>query len=362
MRIYESLLRPMLFALDPERAHQGVLALLELAAKIPGAAGALGAAFSYSHPSLETEVAGLRFPNPVGLAAGFDKDCRLAGILPAFGFGFIEVGTVVARPQAGNPKPRLFRVPECDALINRLGFNSRGASHAAEKLRALRSRPVPIGVNLGINADTPAGHEVQGYLDAFRALQPFGDYYVLNVSSPNTPGLRELQDRIRLERILTALRSVNAPRKPIFVKLSPDIPPAQLDHLLPLLRDQAEGLVVCNTTVSRPGLPDRWADVRGGLSGLPLRDRSTQLIAEIYRRTEGELPVIGVGGIFGPEDAYQKLRAGASLVQVYTGWIYRGPGLVATINRGLAELLKDHGLSCVRDAVGRSVEVLERKP
>ena len=362
MNLYERWVRPLLFRLDPESAHELTVGLLERLSFLPGARTALETAFRVEHPALETEVAGLRFPNPVGLAAGFDKDCLLVGILPALGFGFIEVGTITPKPQPGNPRPRLWRIPESEALMNRLGFNSRGLAHAADRLAALRGRSVPLGINLGINADTLADDAPREYARLYEALLPYGDYFVVNVSSPNTRGLRELQDRLRLERILTAMRSVRIvdpstgrlgrPVRPIFVKLAPDLHPEALAGLLSLLCQEADGVVVSNTTLSRAGVPEQFADTRGGLSGAPLRDMSTELISRIHSMSEGKLPIIGVGGIFSAEDAYQKLRAGASLVQVYTGLVYRGPGLVREINEGLLDILRSHGFGSIRDAVG----------
>lgn len=354
MTLYENWLRPLLFSIDPENAHEAATRLLERSGRVPGIARILERLFRYDHPALQTEVAGLKFPNPVGLAAGFDKDCRLAGVLPALGFGFLELGTVTPRPQPGNPKPRVFRVPEAGAILNRLGFNNEGAAEAARRLKDLGPRRIPIGINLGANASTAGEKAHLDYAEAFRLLAPYGDYFVVNVSSPNTPKLRELQETVHLERILEALKKLNRDRKPVFVKLSPDLPPERLKSLIPLMLESADGTIVSNTTVSRDGLADRWLDAPGGLSGLPLKDRATNLVAEVCRLSGGRLPVIGVGGIFTAEDAYQKIRAGASLVQVYTGLIYRGPGLTREICRGLARLLAGHGLKSIAQAVGAS--------
>lgn len=359
LSLYQDFLRPLLFRMDAESAHERVVRWLELASELPGFQALIEGIYGYEHESLEIEVAGLKFPNPVGLAAGFDKDCRLTEILPAFGFGFIEVGTVTPRPQPGNPRPRIFRIPEAQAVINRLGFNNAGADAAVRRLSGSDKPPVPLGINLGINADTPQSRAVQDYVDGYSALAPYGDYFVINVSSPNTKGLQELQDRLHVERILTALRAVKGSRKRLFVKVSADIESSQLMGLVPLLVQEADGVIVCNTTRRRDGIPDSRGEIQGGLSGAPLRSHSTNMIAEVYRMSKGRLPIIGVGGIFSAQDAYQKLRAGASLVQIYTGMIYKGPGLVSEINRGIVKMLQGHKLERVEQTIGLSSETPE---
>ena len=353
MNLYGSL-RPWFFRLDPETAHEGSLRALALADALPAGREVLKALFTHRDPSLETEVAGLRFPNPVGLAAGFDKDCRVPCALAALGFGFVEVGTLTARPQPGNPKPRLFRLPASRALVNRMGFNNPGAEAAAARLARMGPHPVPVGVNIGLNKDADREKAAEEYARCFEVLYPHGDYFAVNVSSPNTDGLRRLQERLRLERILTALQDRNPDGKPVFVKLSPDLEDRELEELLPLLQEKAAGVVCTNTTVSRAGLPEEAACLQGGLSGAPLKDLSTRMIREVYRRTRGRLPIIGVGGIASAEDAYQKLRAGASLVQVYTGFVYGGPSTASELCRGVARILREHGLSRVGEAVGKS--------
>lgn len=355
LSFYQDFLRPWLFRMDPETAHERVVRWLELGADIPVFKSILNGVYGFEDSSLETEVAGLKFSNPVGLAAGFDKDCRLTEILPALGFGFLELGTVTPRPQDGNPRPRIFRIAQAQAVINRLGFNSAGADAAVKRLSESSKPAIPIGINLGINADTPQARAVQDYVDGFSALAPYGDYFVINVSSPNTKGLQELQDRLHVERILTSLRAVKGSRKRLFVKISADLETSHLTGLIPLLVQEADGIVVCNTTRRRDGIPDQFADLQGGLSGAPLRAQSTNMIAEVYRMSKGRLPIIGVGGIFSAQDAYQKLRAGASLVQVYTGLIYKGPGLVSEIKQGIVEMLHGHNLERVEQAVGLSV-------
>ncbi|PCI37378.1 MAG: dihydroorotate dehydrogenase (quinone) [Elusimicrobia bacterium] len=367
MTLYEQTLKPLLFSLDAETAHEWGTRALALANSFPPARFLVQALYADNTPEMKTTVAGLRFPNPVGLAAGFDKDCRLAGILPALGFGFIELGTITLDAQPGNPRPRIFRVPETEALINRLGFNNAGAEAARNHLRSLRSRPVPIGINIGLNKDAPQREAPERYAKTFMHLYTHGDYFVVNVSSPNTEGLRRLQEKHKLERILLALQEKNGDRKPIFVKLAPDLPVDALEELLPMLEENAAGVICANTTNS----PERKADMLeeaqrlrgrpvhppfqgGGVSGRPVEDPSTAMIREVYRLTGGRLPIIGVGGIFDAAGAYRKIRAGASLVQLYTGFIYRGPSLPSSIVRGLAALLKSHDLSSISEAVGLS--------
>ena len=339
--------------MDPESAHERALRLLELAQKTPWTASAIRGRFAYRDPSLRVRVAGLDFENPVGLAAGFDKDCRLAGILPAFGFGFLELGTVTPRPQEGNPRPRLFRYPGRFALVNRMGFNNEGAEAAARRLARSGPRTAPLGVSIGVNAEVAPEDAPAEYAKAFAALAPYADYLALNVSSPNTRGLRRLQEKLRLERILTALSAVNALKRPLFVKLSPDLETEEVENIIPVVRGLAQGVICANTTLSREGAPEA-AEQGGGLSGAPLLERSARLIREVRRVAGPSLPIIGSGGVFGAADAYRRQRAGASLIQVYTGVVYRGFGLVQEINRGLAGLLKDHGLSRLDQAVGAS--------
>lgn len=366
--IYRKLIRPLLFKMEPEAAHEAVVSLLEAAGRSSFFTALASRALAFRHPSLETEAFGLRFPNPVGLAAGFDKDCRLSGILPSLGFGFLELGTVTPRPQEGNPRPRIFRIPEEGALVNRLGFNSRGAESAAEHLSAQGPCLVPVGINLGMNGSTPLDRAEEDYVSAFKTLYPYGDYFVVNVSSPNTPGLRDLAHPSRLARILSALEHANRGQKPLLVKLSPDIrDEGLLQDALGVIELYARGLVVSNTTLARPRSFPRTQSLEGGLSGRPLRAGSTELIRKLYVMTSGRLPIIGVGGIFTPEDAYEKLAAGACLVQVYTGLVYEGPSLVKRLNLGLAGRLKAEGLENLSQLVGRgnplpSIALRDAKP
>jgi dihydroorotate dehydrogenase len=350
--LYEKLLRPLLFRLDAEETHDAMTALLGLVGKLPLGPRLLALSLGRPAPGLEMEILGLRFANPIGLAAGFDKDARLAAVLPALGFGFIEVGSVTLRPQPGNPKPRLFRLPEQGALINRLGFNNNGAEAVAEALRRLGERAVPIGINIGLNKDTPKEKAPQEYGQTFAILRDCADYFVVNVSSPNTAGLRDLQERLSLEKILSEISGRNAAKKPVLVKISPDLSPAQLPDLFDLVERMASGLIISNTTISRPGLPADLPETRGGLSGPPLGPLSTELIRSAYRYTKGRLPIIGVGGVACGGDAFEKIRAGASLVQLYTGLVYAGPSLVYRIQRELSGLLRQAGFKSVAEAVG----------
>lgn len=350
--LYDNFLRPLLFRMDPEKAHETMIGLLDFIQKTPAGPALLSWSLGANLPGLETSVFGLSFPNPVGLAAGFDKDCRLAAVLPSLGFGFIELGSVTLDPQPGNPRPRIFRAPEHGALINRLGFNSAGAQAAAASLKASGRAPLPLGVNLGLNAGCPKDEAARRYAETFRLLEPYADYFALNVSSPNTPGLRDLQERLSLERILLAIRNENKNNKPLLVKISPDLSEDKLPGLLELIGRLASGVIAGNTTLSREGLPGDYPEIRGGLSGAPLRPRSTALIAKIYALTQGKLPIIGVGGVFSGGDAFEKISAGASLVQLYTGLIYGGPRAVPRIQAELSRLLRQAGFKSVAQAVG----------
>ena len=301
----------------------------------------LKACFVIKSPSLERTLWGIKFPNPVGLAAGFDKDGEYTDPLACLGFGFIEIGTVTPRPQPGNPKPRLFRLPADRALINRMGFNNDGAAAAAKKLK-LRKESVIIGGNIGKNKDTPNEQAADDYEKCFRELYDVVDYFVVNVSSPNTPGLRELQDKEPLTRLLNRLQDINRQykNKPILLKIAPDLTNEQLDDIIAIVRDtQLAGIVATNTTISRSGLKTPVGAVEamgaGGLSGAPLRQRATEVIKYIHSRSNGAIPIIASGGIFTARDATEKLNAGASLVQVYTSFVYEGPGVAKCICKGL---------------------------
>ncbi|GMU62912.1 MAG: dihydroorotate dehydrogenase (quinone) [Myxococcaceae bacterium] len=352
--MYEALLRPLLFRLPPEPAHHlGLwgLGLLELA---PGIARSRRRAARAERSSLKVHVAGLDFPNPLGLAAGLDKDGEAIIGLFSLGFGAVEVGTVTPRPQPGNPPPRLFRLPEERALINRLGFNNLGMHALGARLRELAWRPGPVGVNLGKNKDTPNEAAVEDYVVGARALAPLADYVVVNLSSPNTPGLRALQEPEALAGLLAAVREEVVAR-PLFLKIAPDLEDEAVDEVVDVARaSELDGIICTNTTVTRP-VAHPLAKEAGGLSGRPLFDRSTQVLRRAFRRSDGKLPLVGVGGVFDGEDAWRKICAGASLVQLFTGFIYGGPGLPRRILDTLEERVSAAGLDSVAKAVGRDV-------
>jgi dihydroorotate dehydrogenase len=359
--LYRLLLQPLLFRVDPERAHHLTLWFLRRLAQMPSVRKLWLRRRPLEHAALQTQVAGLHFPNPVGLAAGFDKNATAVGAFPTLGFGFVEVGTVTPRPQVGNPPPRLFRLPADQAVINRMGFNNDGAAVVAQRLRT-RPRTIPIGINLGKNADTPLEQALNDYRACLELLFDVGDYLVVNVSSPNTPGLRTLQARANLNRLLSGMQTSNhalarvrqmQPR-PLFVKIAPDLEPDELDDIVAAAQTSTlAGIIATNTTIAREGLETPSSEA-GGLSGCPLRQRSTEVIRYLYRRGRGRIPIIGVGGIFSAEDAYEKICAGASLVQLYTGLIYQGPGLPHRINIGLVRLLRRDGLTHFSQAIGRA--------
>lgn len=327
--LFERVVRPTLFRLkggDAEAAHEFAVRRLAGLARVPAALAVLRARYGVSAPR---KVFGLRFPNPVGLAAGMDKDGLALPAWPALGFGFVEVGTVTAHPQPGNPRPRLFRLPDSGAVVNRMGFNNAGAGALAARLAALpRPLGVPLGISLGKSRITPLEEAVEDYQTSYRALREYGDYFAVNVSSPNTPGLRELQDRAHLDALLAALVG----EKPILVKIAPDLPEPAIAELLEVcLARGVAGVIATNTTLARDGLApaDQAGGAEaGGLSGRPLADRAREVVAFVHRETDGRLPIVGVGGIVTPDDAGRMFDAGASLVQLYTGFVYRGPALV----------------------------------
>lgn len=335
--------RSLLFRLDPEQAHSLTLWLLRLAGRLPPSARLLRALFRT--PELPVTVFGLQFANPVGLAAGYDKDGLAWRGLARLGFGHIEVGTITPRPQAGNPRPRLFRLPQEQALINRMGFPGRGAAFAAAQLSSQRPQGLVLGANLGKNKDTPIEQAAEDYTALVPIFAPLVDYLAVNVSSPNTVGLRRLQGRDLLHQLLERLalaRQEQVKRLgrqvPLLVKLSPDLEPGELEDALDvLLQTGMDGVIATNTSIKRDGLVSPLAAQAGGLSGAPLGEHSTQVIASIYRQVGDRLPVIGVGGIMDADSARRKLEAGAKLVQVYSGLVYRGPGLVKEIVCGLTE-------------------------
>lgn len=333
--LYE-ILKPLLFSLDAERAHEEVTGLMSLLAPLPGAAAALSALTGAGAKGLGKTVFGVHFPNPVGLAAGFDKDGKLVPLLTALGFGFLEIGSVTLEPQPGNPRPRLFRVPESRSLVNRMGFNSEGARAVARRLETHGKNAVPLGINLGLNKTTAAADAPAAYARTFRILSQHGDYFVVNVSSPNTPGLRDLQKVKDLEAILNAVQEANPFRKPVLLKLAPDLADEDFSAAIQTAEKLAQGLVISNTTISRDGVDAKWTREAGGLSGPPLKARATELVRRA--RAQTKLPIIGVGGIETAAGAKERLDAGADLVQLYTGLIYGGPRAPKAILRGLGNL------------------------
>ncbi|MBN8825434.1 MULTISPECIES: quinone-dependent dihydroorotate dehydrogenase [unclassified Spirosoma] len=345
--MYKRIILPLLFRFDAETIHHTVTTLLKFALSIPGASFFCRKLYVLDDKRLARTVFGLTFPNPVGMAAGFDKNAELVSELSDLGFGFVEIGTVTPRPQPGNPRPRLFRLKADGGLINRMGFNNKGVAPAAERLRQFaRNRngnPVIVGGNIGKNKDTPNENALDDYLINFRELFDAVDYFVVNVSSPNTPGLRDLQEREPLTKLLTALQQENHQRptpKPILLKIAPDLTNGQLDDIIAIVGEtKIAGVIATNTTISRANLRTEPSVVEqigaGGVSGRPLRNRSTEVIRYLHQQSGGAFPIVGVGGITTAQDAQEKLEAGASLVQVYTSFIYEGPGLAKRINQQL---------------------------
>jgi dihydroorotate dehydrogenase len=366
--LYGRVVRPFLFCQEAEQVHNRTLRLLAWASRRETVCHTLAAFLA--PPELPIELLGLRFPNPVGLAAGMDKHANALPAWASLGFGFSELGGVTWHPQPGNPPPRIFRAVSEAAIVNRMGFNNPGAAAVAEKLaqwRALERWPKhPVGINLGKSKITPLDQAAKDYADSFRLLQPHADFFVVNVSSPNTPNLRQLQDRAALDEILAAIQEVQQaalgassqkPARPIFVKVAPDLSLTALDEILEVAEQRKiAGLVATNTTVSRPSANQpavaRVYAEQGGLSGRPLRERSTEIIRHLHRQSKGRLPIIGVGGIFTAADAWEKIIAGASLLQIYTGLVYEGPGIVKRIVAGLRQRLAERGFSQLQQAVG----------
>lgn len=362
--LYRSLLRPLLFRLPPEKAHELALQSLRRAFQVKFLKQ-LAAKKLQRGPFGPLQRFGLTFPNPVGLAAGFDKNALALTELAALGFGFIEAGTVTFHPQPGNPRPRIFRLAEDKALINRSGFNNDGA--AALVARVQESRPdCIIGISIGKSRITPLDEAVEDYLKSFELVRPVADYVAINVSSPNTPGLRTLQQSDQLENLVTALQSKNLNHSvPLLVKVSPDLAQEELGMIVDVVRRTGvAGIIATNTTIDRSGLRTPVSKIRevgeGGLSGAPLKNRSNQIIAALYSLTGGSIPIIGVGGIFNAKDAWEKISAGASLIQLYTGFIYEGPGVAKRINKGLEKILAEEGFQSLDAAVGsRAKEIIK---
>ena len=335
------LFKPILFQFDPEKIHHAVTSGLRLVNKVWGVPKLLKSGFVINDPRLERTVFGLKFKNPVGLAAGFDKNGELVDELATLGFGFIEVGTVTPLPQPGNEMPRMFRLQEDEAIINRMGFNNVGVDVVAARLKYIKRDGLIIGGNIGKNKVTPNEDAVSDYIKCFDKLFDVVDYFVVNVSSPNTPGLRELQEKEPLKNLLGTLQSrneKNGTSRPILLKIAPDLTDSQLDDIIEIVNETGiAGVIATNTTISREGLRSSLKSESGGLSGKPLTKRSTEVIRYLSQKSNNAFPIIGVGGIHSPQDAMDKLNAGASLVQIYTGFIYEGPGLIKRINKKLLQ-------------------------
>jgi dihydroorotate dehydrogenase len=338
--MYKSILRPLLFKIDPEKVHHITFKLIRFTSAI-GFGGLFRSLYKVNDPKLERKVFGLTFPNPVGLAAGFDKDAKLYKELSNFGFGFIEIGTLTPRPQSGNPKKRLFRLKKDKAIINRMGFNNGGVEDAVERLK--KNKNVIVGGNIGKNKTTPNEEADQDYLKCFDVLFDHVDYFVVNVSSPNTPNLRALQDKEPLTALLNLLNEKNSLKpnpKPILLKIAPDLTNEQLQDIIDIVSEtKIDGVIATNTTIARDNLKTDSIRVEGigagGLSGKPLTKRSTEVIRFLSEKSNKAFPIIGVGGIHSAEDAVEKIEAGASLVQLYTGFVYEGPQLIKDINKRL---------------------------
>jgi len=365
--LYKSLVRPLLFRKDPETSHEMILNML---ARLEFLYGTLEDFYKVEDERLAVKIGPLNFPNPVGLAGGFDKNVTAPKMISAFGFGFMEVGAITAQAQPGNPKPRLYRLPEDMALINRLGFNNEGAGAIALKLDRLLARggrpKIPLGMNIGRSKIVETKDAVADFLTCFEKLFSYGDFFTLNVSSPNTPNLRDLQEKNLLRDLVAAVQEKNrqlaesarVDPKPVFVKIAPDMEFAQVDEIIDVVAStHITGIVATNATAfMREKLKSPNGLQPGGLSGRPIAKMVTSFVAHIYKVTGGRLPIIGVGGIFDARDAYDKIKAGADAVQIYTGWIYEGPGAVRRINRGLLRLLERDGLKHISEAVGIGVK------
>lgn len=340
MTLYK-LLRPFAFALDAETAHRATINALRLAPPLP---------LPDFSPELGQEVAGLRFPSPVGLAAGFDKDAEVADVMLGLGFGFVEVGTITPKPQAGNAKPRLFRLVEDRAVINRMGFNNHGQAAALERLKKRKRRGI-VGVNIGANKDSP--DRIADYVAGVKAMSPIADYLTVNISSPNTPGLRNLQAGGELVELLAAVKEARVPSVPVFLKVAPDLESGDHDRIVRAAIDHGiDALIVANTTVSRPALKSRHANEAGGLSGRPLKALALEQLRKFRAASGGQIPLIAAGGIENGHDAWERITAGASLVQLYSAMVYEGPGLARRIAEELRALLGLSQMANIAEAIG----------
>lgn len=351
--MFYPLLRSALFQLDPEEAHEHTVRALNTALAVPGAASVMRSIYRPATHGMQTTIAGMSFAHPVGLAAGFDKHADITHGMACLGFSHIEVGTVTPKPQEGNPKPRMFRLSADRGLINRMGFNSAGMEVVAARL-AKRPRGLPIGVNIGKNRDTSLEHATADYVTAFSRLAPHADYVALNISSPNTPGLRQLHETTALQELLGAIRSANQLlNKPIFLKISPDETPQQLEQVISTaIAYGINGIIATNTTVTRPNLSGPHTNEAGGLSGVPLKMLSMATLRTVVALTAGRVPIISVGGISTAADVYARIKAGASAVQVYTAMVYTGPAIVAQLTWGLAALMRRDGVTTIAEVIG----------
>lgn len=343
--MYKVFVRPLLFHFDPEAVHYFTFNFLKIVCKIPGVKFLMLFLYSNREKKLERELFGIKFQSPVGLAAGFDKDAKLIDELACFGFGFIEIGTLTPKPQLGNNKPRLFRLPKDQGLINRMGFNNSGVSLAVNRLKKRKSNVI-IGGNIGKNKVTSNENAFDDYKICFEELYPYVDYFVVNVSSPNTPGLRELQEKEPLKKLLAGVKQLSLAKpkpKPILLKIAPDLTDTQLSEIVEILIEtKTDGVIATNTTISRDGLATDVNEIKqignGGLSGKPLAERSNEVISFLRVRLEKNYPIIGVGGVMSVNDALEKIKAGADLIQIYTGFVYQGPAFVKKINSALRDI------------------------
>ncbi|KQX47014.1 MULTISPECIES: quinone-dependent dihydroorotate dehydrogenase [unclassified Paenibacillus] len=360
--LYKKLGKPILFRMDPEKAHHLTIDGLSAVVSFPGGKQLLKSMYGVPYsPILAQQLWGLQFANPIGLAAGLDKNAKAVKGFSQLGFGFMEVGTITPKPQPGNELPRLFRLPEDKALINRMGFNNVGTDVMATNLMKTGKRDIPVAINIGKNKTTPNEQAEEDYRTCIRELYTYGDFFVVNISSPNTPDLRNLQHGNDLKRLLDAVttemqlqeKKNGQTGKPVLVKIAPDLTDEELELTVHTIKDSGiSGIIATNTTLSRQGLVHPNREQAGGLSGKPLTQRTTEVIRRVYQLTEGKLPIIGSGGIFTAQDAYDKIRAGASLVEVYTGFIYEGPGMLTSLNKGLQDLLRRDGYTHISQAIG----------
>lgn len=360
--MYKKLVKPMLFKMEPEKAHHLVFKGLEFAERTPGLLPLLEASYQVEkQAALSQRIWEIEFKHPLGLAAGLDKNALAVPGFSALGLSFMEVGTVTPKPQSGNEQPRLFRLPEDRAIINRMGFNNDGASSMAERLSKVYNKKMPVAVNVGKNKSTNNAHAAEDYAACLQKLYRHGDFFVVNISSPNTPDLRQLQHGEELQQLLGRVQQEMKLQqalhqdkgKPVLVKIAPDLNLKELEQILEIvLAKGMSGIIATNTTLSRDGLKSRHRAETGGLSGMPLKEKSTEVIRHIYKASEGKIPIVGCGGIFTAEDAYEKICAGASLVEVYTAFIYEGPSIVKRIHDGLLRLLQQDGFAHIAEAVG----------